>query len=104
MVGLAGKGVLDRTAGAEGARDWRDLAERALIAFGGNPLPQGRGDGGGGSGWWGGLQPLTPPERSMANVSGGGVRVVVAPGCGRWCWCCDDAYILLCAGSLVCLF
>eukprot|EP00903_Cladosiphon_okamuranus_P015217 g14064.t2 len=59
------QGVLDRAAGAEAAREWRDLTERALIAFGGNPFPQGRG--GGGGGWWGGLQPLTPRERSMAN-------------------------------------
>ncbi|CAM9536402.1 unnamed protein product [Pylaiella littoralis] len=61
--------ALDRAAGKETARGWRDLAERALAAFGGNPLPQGRrdGGGGGGGGWWGGLQPLTPRERSMAN-------------------------------------
>ncbi|CAN0543036.1 unnamed protein product, partial [Ectocarpus sp. 12 AP-2014] len=62
------QGVLDRTPGTDVARGWRDLAERALVAFGSNPLPQGAGIGGGGDGgWWGGVQPLTHGERSMAN-------------------------------------
>ncbi|CAM9255832.1 unnamed protein product [Scytosiphon promiscuus] len=64
------QGLLARTPGAEVARGWRDLAERALVAFGGNPLPQGResgGGGGGGGGWWGGVQPLTRRERVMVN-------------------------------------
>ncbi|CAM9462903.1 unnamed protein product, partial [Ectocarpus fasciculatus] len=61
------QGVLDRTPGADVARGWRDLAERALVAFGGNPLPQGAGVGGGDGGWWAGVQPLTLHERSMAN-------------------------------------
>ncbi|CAN0303287.1 unnamed protein product, partial [Ectocarpus sp. 4 AP-2014] len=61
------QGVLDRTPGTDVARGWRDLAERALVAFGGNPLPQGAGGGGGDGGWWGGVQPLTHGERSMAN-------------------------------------
>lgn len=79
--------MLDRAAGAESARGWRDLAERALVAFGGNPLPQGRG-GGGGGGWWGGLQPLTPGERAMANVSRGG-----------WGW--DGAHLIFVALCVV---
>lgn len=77
-TGCFPQGVLDKAVGAEVARGWCDLAERALIAFGGNPLPQativggsggGGGVGSGGSGWWGGLEPLTPCEKSMASVS-----------------------------------
>lgn len=66
------KGLLGRNPGTEVARGWRDLAERALVAFGGNPLPQGRESGGGGGGgvggWWGRVQPLTRRERVMVNV------------------------------------
>lgn len=59
--------VLDRHVGNAKCQNWRNLAERALVGFGSNPLPHGRADGSGG--WWGAMQPLTEWEKHLASVS-----------------------------------
>lgn len=74
------KEVLDHAVGAETARGWCSLAERALVAFGGNPLPQGRADSAA-AGWWGSLRPLTPRDESLAAVSEEVVAVAVVFYC-----------------------
>ncbi|CAM9538956.1 unnamed protein product [Ascophyllum nodosum] len=60
------QGILERHVKLATSLMWRGLAERALVGFGVNPLPQGSVTTAGG-GWWPTLQPMTEWEKHLAS-------------------------------------